>query len=404
MEEEWKKVLLDDKETKYEVSNKGNVKNAKFNKLMSQFTNANGHVFCCLYENKKQYNPYVHRLMAEAFLPNPNNYPVVNHKDGNKSNNVLENLEWALQGDNVKHAYETVGNKGNQREILQFDGPDKKNIIKRFETVNDTAAHFKVARQTISLILNKEYTIPGVYIDYAIDKKTIHDKEDFEPIKDYPDYLIHRDSRIYSTKMNQFMMFQPRNGYLTILFGESREHVHQVVAKQFIPNPENRKQVNHKDGNKLNNHVDNLEWATNGENQIHAYETGLKTTTAVKQYQLDGTFIREYKSIIEINKIFGIKHSTISQVCRKITKQAYGYIWRYSSDTDKVEPVQSKGVKPTVIQYTSEGEFVCKYTSLKDVCDALKITLDQFKTIVNTETPLVADDKQYLFLSNIILS
>lgn len=403
MEEKWKKILLDNKETKYEVSNKGNIKNAKFNKLMSQFTNANGHVFCCLYENKKQYNPYVHRLMAEAFLPNPNNYPVVNHKDGNKSNNVLENLEWALQSENVTHAYETVGNKGNQREIVQYDGSDMKNIINRFDTVNDVAAYFNKERSTISRYLNGRSATNPIHIAYAVDKKTIHDKEDFEPIKDYPDYLIHRDSRIYSTKMNQFMSFQPRNGYMTILFGESRHHVHQIVAIQFLPNPENRKQVNHKDGNKLNNHVDNLEWATNGENQNHAYETGLKTTTAVKQYLLDGTFIREYKSIIEINKIFGIKHSTISQVCRKITKQAYGYIWRYSSDTDKVEPVKSKGVKPTIIQYTTEGEFVYKYISYKNVCDALKITLDQFKAIVNTDTPLVTDNKQYLFLSNIIL-
>ena len=102
--------------------------------------------------------------------------------------------------------------------------------------------------------------------------------------------------------MNQNMLFQPRNGYLTILFGDSRLHVHQLVAKQFLPNPDNRTQVNHKDGNKLNNHVDNLEWATNGENQIHAYQTGLQTTTAVKQYLLDGTFIRQYDSIIEINR------------------------------------------------------------------------------------------------------
>lgn len=116
MEDEiWKKIILDEKETKYQVSNKGKVKNAKFNKLMSQFTNANGHVFCCLYENKKQYNPYVHRLMAEAFLenPDPENFNIVNHKDGNKSNNVIENLEWGNQSYNVKHAYETVGNKGS---------------------------------------------------------------------------------------------------------------------------------------------------------------------------------------------------------------------------------------------------------------------------------------------------
>jgi hypothetical protein len=405
MEDEiWKNIILDEKETKYQVSNRGKVKNAKFNKLMSQFTNANGHVFCCLYENKKQHNPYVHRLMAEAFLenPDPENFNIVNHKDGNKSNNVIENLEWGDQSYNVKHAYETVGNKGNQREIIQYDGPEKKNIVARFNTVGDAANHFNIARQNLSLVLNGKHTIKNIYIEYAVDKKTIHDKEDFEPIKDFPDYLVHRDSRIYSTKMNQFISFQVSNGYHTVLFGTTRILVQQLMAKQFLPNPENRIQVNHKDGNKFNNHIDNLEWATNGENQIHAYETGLKTTTAVKQYLLDGTFVREYNSIIEINKIFGLKNSTISQCCRKITKQSYGFIWRYSLDTEQLTKVKNNRVKPMIIQYTKDDkEFFAKYSSFDEACSKLDITKDQLLEFCNTEKSFVYNNIEYMFLSNI---
>jgi hypothetical protein len=396
----WKKILLNELETKYEVSDKGNVKNAKFNKLLAQFTNANGHVYCCLYENKKQHNPYVHRLMAEAFLENPENFNVVNHKDGNKSNNVIENLEWGTQSYNVQHAHDTIGNKGNQREIVQYDGPDMKNIIKRFETVNEVANHFKKERTTISRYLNGKIANP-IHIAYAVDKKTIHDKDDFEPIKDYTDYLIHKDSRIYSTKMNQFMSFQLRNGYQSVLLNDARLHVHQLVAIQFLLNPDNKPQVNHKDGNKLNNHVDNLEWATGSENQTHAFKTGLNNTvSAVKQYLLDGTFVREYNSIIEINKILGLKNSTISQCCRKITKQSYGFIWRYSSDTDKVEPITSKYTKPMIIQYTQDGgEFVSKYSSYKDICTKFDIDESSLQMYINSNVCFLT---KYLFMSNIV--
>lgn len=70
-------------------------------------------------------------------------------------------------------------------------------------------------------------------------------------------------------------------GYQTITFKATERPwlIHRIVAQHFIPNPENKPFVNHKDGNKHNNHVSNLEWATRQENEDHAYGTGLKNST-----------------------------------------------------------------------------------------------------------------------------
>lgn len=85
--------------------------------------NHNGYRICYLYNNCKREKKRIHRLVAEAFIPNKNSLPVVNHIDGNKSNNKVDNLEWATRSENMQHAFDTGLIK--RKTTLQIKTPDK---------------------------------------------------------------------------------------------------------------------------------------------------------------------------------------------------------------------------------------------------------------------------------------
>lgn len=151
-------------------------------------------------------------------------------------------------------------------------------------------------------------------------------------------YDITKDGKCINKKTNYIKKtFISNSGYERVnlwLNGKSKKFsIHKLMAIKYLDNPNNYKCVNHKDGNKLNNRIENLEWCTNSENMIHAYKNNLikHKTKKIVQFTKDMKIIKIWNSINEIEKELKINHSNIITVCKQNTNRKYagGFIWRY---------------------------------------------------------------------------
>lgn len=111
--------------------------------------------------------------------------------------------------------------------------------------------------------------------------------------------------------------------------------VHRIVAEAFLPNPLKKTQINHKDYNRQNNNVENLEWCTVSENMRHSCSRRkarpIKRKEKICQFTLDGKFLRLWESCISIKRETKYNQTSIFECCENKRKTAYGYLWRYST-------------------------------------------------------------------------
>lgn len=158
------------------------------------------------------------------------------------------------------------------------------------------------------------------------------------------EYIISDCGDIYSLKTNKMLTnkYKTHDGYRVITLSHKNKYkpyrIHRLVAKTFIDNPNNFPEINHKDENKSNNHVSNLEWCDRRYNALYSNNIEkMNKSTRKKVVQLDKeeNLIREYISVNEAGRKTGVNFKNISSCCLGHRKTAGGYIWKFSNDYNK---------------------------------------------------------------------
>lgn len=151
-------------------------------------------------------------------------------------------------------------------------------------------------------------------------------------IRGHPGYLVSDDGTIFGPTGIKQTPFIDRDGYVIYCLGRKRRTVRasRVLAIAFIPNPSGLPQVNHKDGNKLNNSICNLEWITSKDNTQHSYDTGLHMVGAVLRHDADGSITRYKNAIVAATENDISNPHSIRVAISRGTKSG-GYHWTRDS-------------------------------------------------------------------------
>lgn len=304
----FKKIIIDNEETNYSVSETGEIRNDKTGRILKGTTARNEYHSVQLTINKKPKTFMVHRLVAQAFCPNPNNYTIVDHIDSNKLNNHADNLQWVTAEINTRKA------------------------------------------------IRENSSIPM--------RKINLEKVEYRKIPGFENYGATKSGEIVNLKFGKVLKGYARDGYERVTLpksdgGKVNLSVHRLVYSAFYGSIKGV--IDHIDGNKLNNNLDNLRDVTQSQNMINAQKNGHKGQAPVDQYDVDGNFIKSYTSSSEAAQVMGVTPAAIRSAADRHGSSC-GYYWVRKGE-QFVKPTRKLASDIIIQQFTLSGELIGEYTS-----------------------------------------
>lgn len=321
-DEQWRVFYYENELTNYKISSYGRVYNAKTNKFVTGTSNRNEYHSTQLSLNGKPVTFPTHRLVALTFLPNPNNYTVVDHIDRNKFNNHAENLRWV-----------SVKENANNRER-------KKDIQKACYYDGDLSTFEEVVGSNGKFLVNKD----GLFI-----------------------------------KSNTYRIIKggERNGYRRLLCDGKWHSMHRLVWETFNGFIENDMVIDHINGIRDDNRLENLRLVSQLKNVENGYDNGHSSQKKIYQYSLDGEFLAVFERLCQATEVTKTSAPAISSAAKR-GGTCGGFLWSFKELTNKeISALVSKINQPDsrglgVSQYDKSGNFIKHYNSIGEAAEELK--------------------------------
>lgn len=396
IKEEWKDIQ--GYEGLYQISNKGRVKSTRNNIILKPAMNNHGYYWVDLLNHGIRKHATIHRLVAQAFIPNPNNYPQVNHIDENTINNQVSNLEWCTAQYNhdygtrneraIKHMAETISIPIVQLS-LNYE------LIKYWKSASSVNIQGIEHQHIAECCSGKIRTYKNYHWfykkDYDLWIKSKGNQEIWQPLKGFNNYLISNLGNIKTINGEIISSYSKQNSYqlLVKLANKGHEHsykIDELVALTFIPNADTFKGIEHINGRYFDNRVINLRESINARNswrnsnisngllghsvsedtksKISKARLGMKfsndtkrkqsiahqglkqsqstvnkriskTSKPVVQLSLDDQYIKTWKSAKYAAFNLGFDSSAITKCCKGKLRTHKGYHWEYLKDYKK---------------------------------------------------------------------